>query len=234
MATYRLSVSVSKRSDGRSATAMAAYRSGQLIEDYRTGRRHDYTRKSGVLHAEIIAPDNAPEWATNRAELWNRSEAAEKTSNAVIAREIQLSLPHEMNDRQRRELAARFTRHIAESYGIAIDLCIHAPGQSGDQRNHHAHLMLCQRTFDAAQPTGLSKNKIREFDAIASQHKRQNNPVEQWRSLWQQMVNDALKSAQIKTENGTAAKVSHLSYERQHEETRKAFTNQPDGATLRS
>ncbi len=211
---------------------MAAYRAGQMIEDHRTGRQHDYTRKSGVLYSEIIAPDNAPEWASDRAELWNRSEQAEKTSNAVIAREIQLSLPHEMNDRQRRDLAARFTRHIADSYGIAVDLCIHAPGQSGDQRNHHAHLMLCQRSFDASQPGGLSKNKIREFDAIANQRQRKNNPVEQWRSLWQQMLNDALKSAQIKTEIGAAVRVSHLSYERQAE-TEKAFTNERQGATLR-
>lgn len=74
--------------------------------------------------------------------------------------------------------------------------------------------MLCQRAFDATQPKGLSRNKIRDFDVVASQHKRQNNPIEQWRSLWQRMVNDALKSAQIKTENGAAVKGSHLSYER--------------------
>jgi hypothetical protein len=91
--------------------------------------------------------------------------------------------------------------------------------------------MLCQRSFDAAQPGGLSKSKIRKFDAIASQHQKKNNPVEQWRKLWQQMVNDALKSAQSKTENGAAVKVSHLSYERQAE-AEKAFTNQPDSATL--
>ncbi len=215
MATYRLSVSLAKRSDGRSATAMAAYRSGQLITDLRTGRAFDYRRKSGVLYAEILAPDGAPRWATDRAALWNQSEAAEKRVDAHIAREIQLSLPHELTEAQRQQLTGKFARHLCDLYSVAIDVCIHAPGRDNDQRNHHAHLMLCQRQFDANQEAGFSRNKIREFDAIASQRKKKNNPVEQWRELWGRMVNDALKSANVKSESGVPERVNYLSYERQ-------------------
>lgn len=222
MATYRLSVSVAKRSNGRSATAMAAYRAGELVTDYRTGRRYDYRRKSGVLFAEIVAPDDAPDWATDRAELWNRSEEAERTANAVVAREIQLSLPHELSAARRRELTRQFARFLCDRYGIAVDACIHAPNRENDQRNHHAHLMLCQRTFDAAQETGLSGSKIRDFDAIASQRGRQNNPVEQWRKIWERMVNDALKSDNVKAQNGVLERVSCLSYERQRTATPKS------------
>ncbi len=200
---------------------MAAYRAGEMIEDLRTGKRYDYRRKSGVLYAQIFAPEGAPQWATDRAALWNRSEAAEKTSNAVIAREIQLSLPHELKTPERQELTSRFARHMAESYGIAVDVCIHAPSRDSDQRNYNAHLMLCQRPFDAAQETGLSRNKIRDFDAIASQRKRQQNQVEQWRSMWEQMVNDALKSANVKTQKGAPAQVDRRSYERQQKSKEK-------------
>ncbi len=88
MAQYRLSVSVAKRSEGRSATAMAAYRAGAIIHDQRTGETFDYIRKSGVLHSEMIVPENAPPWARDRQELWNRSEAANRRKDAIVAREI--------------------------------------------------------------------------------------------------------------------------------------------------
>jgi hypothetical protein len=111
---------------------------------------------------------------------------------------------------------------------VAIDVCIHAPGRDNDQRNHHAHLMLCQRQFDAAQPSGFGKKKIREFDAIASQRGRKNNPVEEWRKLWERMINDALKGANVRSENGMPERVNCLSYERQREaftRTRTTFIN---------
>jgi hypothetical protein len=157
MADYRLSVSVSKRSDGRSATAMAAYRASEAVLDHRTGKQHDYTRKSGVLYSEIIAPDNAPDWATDRTELWNNSEAANRRSDAIITREIQLSLPHEMNNGQCTKVAREFADHMAQRYGVAVDLNLHAPNKDGDERNYHAHLMLCTRRFDAAQDSGLKR-----------------------------------------------------------------------------
>ncbi|MCI4495135.1 MobA/MobL family protein, partial [Escherichia coli] len=39
---------------------------------------HDYTRKSGVAEAVILTPATAPAWCTNRAELWNAVEKAER------------------------------------------------------------------------------------------------------------------------------------------------------------
>jgi hypothetical protein len=217
MATYRFSVSLAKRSEGRSATAMAAYRAGKIIKDRRTGVAFDYSRKQGVLFSQVMVPDDAPDWAGDRAELWNRSEAAEKRAAAHVAREIQLSLPHELTNKQRQEITAQFARLLCYRYNVAVDVCIHAPGRDNDQRNHHAHLMLCQRPFDATEETGLSRNKIRGFDAIASQRKQKNNPVEEWRSTWQKMVNDALKIADVKSENGAPERVNCLSYERQRE-----------------
>ena len=75
MASYHLSVKTIKRSAGRSATAAAAYRAGELIACEREGRVHDYSRKAGVEEAFILAPDEAPDWAQDRAALWNAAEA---------------------------------------------------------------------------------------------------------------------------------------------------------------
>ncbi len=214
MAQYRLSVYVAKRGDGRAATAMAAYRAAEKIHDQRTGLTIDYSRKQGVLFSEIIAPDNAPDWARDRQQLWNRSEAKEKRQDAHVAREIQLSLPCELNDAQRQELTTEFSRFIAERYNVAVDTAIHAPNREGDERNFHAHLLICGRPFDETKEQGLG-NKIREFDAISCQKAKTENHVELWRAKWEQQMNDALERAEVRTEDGAIVKVDHRSYERQ-------------------
>ena len=143
---------------------MAAYRAGETLPDHKTGETIDYSRKRGVLHsAEIIAPDNAPDWATDRAELWNRSEAAHTGFRRRLWRaKFELSLPHELNDDQRRELTTDFARFIAEKYQVAVDTAIHAPSVQGDERNYHAHLLICTRSFDEGKAHGLGNN-VRDF-----------------------------------------------------------------------
>src|SRR3546814_8672489 len=68
MASFHLAVKAIGRSAGRSATAAAAYRAGVEITDERTGLVHDYTRKQGVEHSELMLPTDAPEWAADRSE----------------------------------------------------------------------------------------------------------------------------------------------------------------------
>ncbi|MFR2215676.1 MAG: MobA/MobL family protein [Ruminococcus sp.] len=53
-------VSIIKRSAGRSAVAAAAYRSGTKLTNEWDGMIHDYTRKGGIVHAEIMLPAHAP------------------------------------------------------------------------------------------------------------------------------------------------------------------------------
>src|SRR6516165_11628728 len=98
MAIYHLSVKVISRGGGRCATAAAAYRAGELVHDRSTGQDFDYTRKSGVEHTEILAPDHAPQWVFDRAELWNRVEEAEVRKDAQLAREVEVALPIELNE----------------------------------------------------------------------------------------------------------------------------------------
>lgn len=87
IAIYRLSAQVISRSAGRSATAAAAYRAGVRLEDRRTGQLHDYERRSGVVHAEIMAPEQTPAWMLDRNALWNAVEIAEKRKDAQLSRE---------------------------------------------------------------------------------------------------------------------------------------------------
>ena len=73
MAIYHLTAKLIKRSNGQSAVACAAYRSGTRLLDERTGEQKDYRRKGGVEHSEILTPEDAPEWAQDREQLWNRA-----------------------------------------------------------------------------------------------------------------------------------------------------------------
>lgn len=214
MAQYRLSVYVASRAEGRSAIAMAAYRAATTLYDPDTGEVIDYGRKQGVLYSEIIAPKNSPDWATDRQELWGRSERAHRRKDAIVAREIQLSLPHELSNAERRELATQFARYFADAYQVAVDMNLHAPNRDGDERNYHAHLLVCTRSFDERKKQGLGNN-VRDFDAITHRKAGTENHVELWRAEWERMMNDALKRADIRSEDGlTIEAVSHQSHTR--------------------
>lgn len=126
MAIYHCCIKTVSRSDGRSATGAAAYRSGSCIVDERTGEIHDYTRKHGVEHSELVQPEGVN---LTREELWNGAENAEKRKNSTVAREYEVALPDELNAEQRKALALDFARHLVNEYGVAADVAIHAPGK---------------------------------------------------------------------------------------------------------
>ena len=87
------------RSAGRSATAAAAYRSGEQVADERTGRTHDYTGKSDIYGSEILLPEGAPERLGDRVTLWNEVERVEKRKDAQLSREVMVALPSRTHPR---------------------------------------------------------------------------------------------------------------------------------------
>lgn len=205
MAEYHLSTKIISRKAGRSSTAAAAYRAGEQIVDKRTGEIHDYTKKAGVMHSEVIMPEGC-KWQPDRAELWNAVEAKNKRADAQVAREFVVALPHELDENDRRKLAQGFARHIANEYSVAADLAIHAPSKQGDQRNYHAHILT---TTNKLNEHGDLGNKARELDAIAHGMNRhshgQRNEIDRLRETWADMQNARLKEA------GISARVDHRS-----------------------
>jgi hypothetical protein len=163
MAIFRLSMEPVSRAKGRSATASAAYRSGTKIHDQRTGMTWDFTRRTGVEHAEIVLPESASDtghWARDRSALWNAAELVEKRKDARTAREYGLALPHEFTRDQQVELVRRFSVELARRYEVAVDFAIHLPHWHGDQRNVHAHLLATTRQVRA---TGLGEKVAMEW-----------------------------------------------------------------------
>lgn len=92
MAIYHCSIKIISPGKGKSAVAAAAYRSGENLTNEYDGITHDYIRKGGVVHTEVLLPDHAPTEYANRAVLWNAVEKIEKAKNAQLAREIEIML----------------------------------------------------------------------------------------------------------------------------------------------
>ena len=61
MALYYFHVDQVKRSEGRSAVASAAYRSGEKLHNLWDGETHDYTKKGRCGFTKIMLPPNAPD-----------------------------------------------------------------------------------------------------------------------------------------------------------------------------
>lgn len=84
------------RGMGRSVVAASAYMScSRLYNDY-DGIQHDYTRKQGLIWQDVFLPPQAPQEWRDREQLWNAVEAAEKTKDSRLAREIIVALPVEL------------------------------------------------------------------------------------------------------------------------------------------
>lgn len=191
MAIYFCRVQTISRRAGRSAVAASAYRAGEQIADARHEKTHDYRRKRDVESTAIIMPQGVTAWPT-RAELWNAAEAAERRKDATVAREALVALPHELPAQARTTLARDFAQWIADTYGVAADVCVHHPHadkrRPSDPRHYHAHILFTTRRIEEDGRLGA---KTRILDV-----KQTGRPeIERMRQQWEQMCNQALERA---------------------------------------
>ncbi|WP_246173030.1 Ti-type conjugative transfer relaxase TraA, partial [Nitrospirillum amazonense] len=198
------------RASGRSAVAAAAYRSGTRLENQRDGMVHDFTRRGGVEHAEIVLPEGMETtagWAKDRTALWNAAETAEKRKDARVAREVELALPHELSAEQRLALTREFAQEVANRYGVAVDFAVHSPHGGADQRNHHAHLLMTTRTLGR---DGLGEKAQLELENRKLQALGLPTSHEQLRELrerWEGLANSHLARA------GWDVRIDHRSHQ---------------------
>lgn len=155
MAIFHLNTSTISRKSGRTSTAAAAYRCGGILYDERTDKTHDYTNKKGVVFSECFMFEKGEKVYLDRQRVWNTAEKVEKRIDARTAREIIINLPYELDEINRTELVQEFTEHIAKTYNVAIDFAIHEPSKEGDQRNHHAHILMTTRQATLGENNSL-------------------------------------------------------------------------------
>ena len=204
MAIFIASTKSISRGSGQSAVASASYRAGVELEDKRYGKTHDYSKKHGVMSADIILPSAlADAKATvDRSELWNKAELAEKRKDARVAREWLVNLPHELNEQERKELAHSFAQTLADRYGTIADCAIHQPTQKeidrgADPRNFHAHILFTTRTAELDDNFEIVlKDKatieLSDKNRRSLGLERVSEEIKEVRKIWEQTANDKL------------------------------------------
>jgi len=197
MAIYHFSVQVIGRAAGRSAVAAAAYRSASRLRDDRLDRDHDFSNKPGVVHSEVMLPEDAPEEWHDREKLWNDVEAFEKRKDAQLCREVEFAIPREMTQAQGVELARDFVAREFVDQGMIADLNVHWDIGTDGMPKPHAHVMLTMRSVDE---NGFGQ-KVRDWN--------RTELVEQWRERWADHVNERLAELDID------ARIDHRSLEAQ-------------------
>jgi ATP-dependent exoDNAse (exonuclease V) alpha subunit len=198
---YHLSVKPISRAVGRSSTAAIAYRAGVSIKDDRTGETHDYTRRKGVMHAELVLPVSAPDWAADRSALWNAAELIEKRKDARVAREYEVAIPKDLTLDQGIALVQDFARGLTERYGVVADFAVHQDDRrhwDGSEKGfdgYHAHVLTSTRKLQSqgfgekAEPE-LSDTKRKQLGLGSG-----SAEVEHVREVWEATANKHLEQA---------------------------------------
>lgn len=144
MAIYHLEAKIISRGARRSAIAAAAYQSGEKLYNAYDGLTHDYRKKGGILHTEILLPPQAPAAWKERQILWEAVETAEKTRDSRLARQLIVALPVELAQEDWLRLLRSFLQKECVDQGMCADLAIHDP----DGHNPHAHILLTMRPLN--------------------------------------------------------------------------------------
>ena len=182
---------------------------------------HDYTRKRGIVHSEILLPPNAPPDFQDRGTLWNSVEQIEKACNSQLARELEVALPIELSREEQVRIVRAYCSSQFVSRGMCADFNIHDTGSG----NPHAHILLTMRPIDekgawlpkSKKEYVLDENgekirlpsgryKTRKVDLV-DWNNRENAEV--WRRAWADLANEFL------AQNNRPERIDHRSYERQ-------------------
>lgn len=217
IAIYHCNISIVSRGKGKSAVAAAAYRSGEKLTNEWDGMTHDYTRKGGVVHTEIMLPPHAPPSFSDRSTLWNSVELYEKAGNAQLAREIDAALPIELSREEQIRLVREYCSSQFVSRGMCVDYAIH----DTDSGNPHCHIMLTMRPLDERGAWAAKSKKEYDLDENGERirlpsgryktHKvdltgwNDKDNTLLWRKAWADFTNDFLER------NGSPERIDHRS-----------------------
>lgn len=216
LAIYHFSCGNISRGDGQSATAAAAYRSGESLYSERYGKINQYERKVKP-DAFILKPNNAPDWVMDRERLWNEVEKIEKAKNARLAKHFDIALPVELSYEQQRELAIEFCKENFVDLGMVADVAIHRD----DESNPHFHVMTTTRPFNedgtwsakSRKEYILDKDGNYTYTKSGQKRSRKVEPVDWnskerlmiWRKSWADKANEYL------SKNGLGIRISEKS-----------------------
>lgn len=179
MAIFHMSFSNISAGKGRSAIASAAYRSGKKLFDQKEGRSYFYARLV-MPESFILTPKNAPEWASDREQLWNEVERKDRRANSRYAKEFNVALPVELSEDEQKELLTKYVQENFVDEGMVADVAIHRDHPD----NPHAHVMLTNRPFNPDGTWGLKSKRKNILDENGNKTYTGNSRFPRSRKVW--------------------------------------------------
>ena len=194
MAIYHFQVRVVQRSRGQSVVSIAASRAAEVLYDERIGVTHRPRRGEPVAHAEIQLPVAAPMRWQDRGVLWNEVEQIERRDDAMLAREVEVSLPRELSCAEAITLARCFGREQFADRGMVVDLTVRWGVAADGEAQPHAHFLLSARRI-VGENFGFKERSWNDRGLLRL-----------WRERWATLMNEHLAKA------GSSARVDHRSH----------------------
>jgi hypothetical protein len=198
MAIFHHHETVISRSKGRSTVQVAAYITGQKLEETRRDLIADFRKKASTIACwEQLAPEGSPQWC-NSLNFWNelesfedqwaqhffkKQDALEKHINtAQTGHTIVIALPKELNIQTYQAIAREIAQRAFISQRHVVLYGIH-----NEENNPHVHFLVSRRTLTEAGELSFAKNRaLSTKDALLSR-----------RELTAEVINQALKTMNI-------------------------------------
>lgn len=185
MAIFRAETKSISRAKGHNLVAAVAYRAGIELTDTNElnskATTHDYTRKTDVVHSEILVPGTLKKKLDDAdieldfQSLANLVETSETTkrnkmkSTARLGREWVLCGVPELTREENIELFQEFAKQQSEQQNVVSMCFVHDPkagndtqsksgtadGKVKDERNIHAHIVLLTRKLELTKSNEL-------------------------------------------------------------------------------
>ena len=181
MAIFRAETKSISRGKGHNLVAALSYRAGMALTDTNefnpNATTYDYTRKSDVVHREILVPallkkklDDADialdfQYIANLVETGETTLRGKMKSTARLGREWVLCGVPELSRAENIQLFQQFAKEQGEEQGV-ISMCfVHDPkagndtrsklSTPSDERNIHAHIVLLTRKVELTKANTL-------------------------------------------------------------------------------
>lgn len=211
------------RAKSHSAVAGAAYRLGLRLYDARNHQWCDFRKRAlgeEIVLALTVAPEDAPAWATDPSELWNRVEQAEKRKDAQLARDYRIPIPFGLGDGTASALAEEMARFICAQLHTPVSIGVHRDAELDalgvlkpkDKQGFHAHLYFPTRRLadlvGGKDGGGVQGSGFGDKLSMLSNKNTSVAFVENLNERWAALANRYTEAA------GLVADYDHRSYER--------------------
>ena len=211
MAIFRAETKSLSRGQGHNLAAAISYRAGIKLTDNNKinpeARSYDYTKKTDVVHSEIILPNQLREQLAARGieldfqsiadlvEIGETTKRGKMKNSARLAREWVLCGVPELTRAENIELFEKFAQQQSEEQGVLSMVFVHDPTAGDDMantkaaaegknmaapdpRNIHAHILLLTRKLDVSRDNKLSLGKKSDSEVSNDERTRPVVPKE--------------------------------------------------------